>query len=397
MGNTIQYETGEIENGVTFGTNSKVKARNALIRKNCAIGDNAQIYADDLFVDEGVKIEPDVVIKCKKIHLGKNVKISPRTTVSSHDIHIGESTTINDGATLVAYEKLTIGKDCIIRRNASFRARSIEIGDFFYSDDNPIPLIFGGGGSERPTARIKIGSRCVFHDSYINVCMPVEIGDNVGFSPGSAIITHGFWNPIIEGYSSEFAPVKIGRNVIVGYRAVILPSVTIGDYCTIGAGAVVTKSFPSYCVIGGVPAKLIKTQPDYPKKLTLADKIRIVDGLMNEYGELLKDKADNVTLTRRKGALTIVGEYLSKKFEIVFSPSVKGKSWDKNIRTILLTFEKIPVSDKDFLIDLLEYTWCGRDDAVSDDLRDFLRHYGIRIFSRHFHSISPKLKRELGL
>ena len=395
MGNTIQYETGKIENGVTFGMNSKVKAKNVLIKKNCTIGDDAEIYADNLFVDEGVKIEPGVVIKSRKVHFAKNVEIALRTNVFSHDIYIGENTRVDDNTTIIAYEKLRIGKNGIIRRNARLRARSIEIGDFFYSNDNPIPLIIGGGGADRPTARIKIGSRCVLHDSFINVCMPVEIGDNVGFSPGSAIITHGFWNSVIEGYSSEFAPVKIGRNVIVGYRAVILPGVTIGDYCSIGAGAVVTKSFPPYCVIGGVPAKLIKTQPDYPKKLTFEDKIKIMEDLMGEYTELLKDKVDGVTLVKSEDASIITGEYLLKKFRIVFSPSIKDKSWNKNLRTIFLTFEKMPVSDKDFLINLSDYTWSGTDDDISDDLRDFLRHYGICVFSRHFHSISPKLKREL--
>jgi len=395
MRDKIQYETGEIETGVALGKNSKVKAEKLLIKKNCVIGDNVDIRADSLLIDEGVKIENDVVIKSKKVHLAKNVKIAPRTNVLSHDVFIDENTRVDEDAILIAYEKLKIGKNSIIRRNARFKARSIEIGDFFFSNDNPIPLIIGGGGSDRPTARIKIGSRCVMHDSFINVCMPVEIGNNVGFSPGSAIITHGFWNSVIEGYSSEFAPVKIGNNVIVGYRAVILPGVTIGDYCTIGAGAVVTKSFPPYCVIGGLPAKVIKTQPDYPRKLTPKDKIKIMEDLIKEYAELLKDKANNVTLIKGNDASIITGEYLSKKFQIVFLPHIKDTLWNKNLRTIFLTFEKIPVSDKDFLINLSDYTWSGADDEVSDDLRDFLRHYGIRIFSRHLHSISPKLKREL--
>lgn len=395
MQEPVQYETGEIEPGVTLGTNLKIKARRLLIKKNCTIGDRAEICADDLFIDEGVKIEPDVVIKGKKAHIAKNVKIALRASVLSNDIYIDENTRIDGDATIIAYEKLKIGKNSIIRRNARFKARSIDIGDFFYSDDNPIPLIIGGGGADRPTARIKIGSRCVIHDSTINVFMPVEVGDNVGFSAGSTIITHGFWNSVLEGYSSEFAPVKIGNNVIIGYRAVLLPGVTIGDYCTIGAGAVVTKSFPPYCVIGGVPAKVIKTLPDYPKKLTSEDKIGIMEDLMEEYAELLEDKVDRVTLKKRDDASIISGEYLSKKFQIVFSPSVKDKPYDQSLRTIFLAFESMPISDKDFLINLSDYKWSGTDDEITDDLRDFLRHYGIRVFSRHFRSISPKLKRKL--
>jgi acetyltransferase-like isoleucine patch superfamily enzyme len=375
MKDTIQYETGKIETGVTLGTGVKIRVREILIKKNSIIGDNVEISADNLLI-------------------GENAKLSPRITIFSHDARIEENTRIDEGTTITAYEKLRIGKNSIIGRNAEFKARSIEIGDFFYSDYNPIPLRIGGGGADHPTARIKIGSRCVMHDSFINVCMPVEIGDDVGLSPESKIITHGFWNSVIEGYGSEFAPVKIGNHVIIGYRAIILPGVTIGDYCSIGAGAVVTKSFPPYCVVGGVPAKVIKTQPDYPKKLESEDRIKLIEDLMGKYAELLRDKVEKVTLTKEDEASIISGEYQSEGFKIVFSPYAQGRR-DGNVRTVFLTFGNVLISDRDFAINLSNYTWSGVDDELSDDLRDFLRHYGIRIFSRHFHSIPPKLKREL--
>jgi len=59
-------------------------------------------------------------------------------------------------------------------------------------------------------------------------------------------------------YWEEFAPIKIGNDVWVGARAVILDGVTIGDGAIIGAGAVVTKDVPDYAVVGGVPAKVIR-------------------------------------------------------------------------------------------------------------------------------------------
>lgn len=395
MNNPIEYGTKEIETSARFGANSRIKARKIRIEKDCTLGDNVEISADNLVLEEGVKIGSDVVIKSKKVHIADAAEIAPRTAIFSHDIFIDKNTVIDRDTTMFAYERIRLGKNCILGKNARFKARSVEIGDFFYSDDNPTPLIIGGGGAERPTARIKIGSRCVMHDSFVNVCMPVEIGDNVGFSPGSAIITHGFWNPVIEGYSSEFAPVKIGNNVIVGYRAIILPGVTIGDYCSIGAGAVVTKSFPAYCLIGGVPAKIIKTQPDYPRKSTFEDKVKIMKNLVEKYAELLEDKVDEVNLTKKGDDSIISGEYLSKEFQIIFSPSFKNESYNQSLRAIFLTFESRPISDKDFLINLSDCSWNGTDDEVTDDLRDFLRHYGIRIFSRQFRSIPPKLKREL--
>jgi lipopolysaccharide O-acetyltransferase len=54
-------------------------------------------------------------------------------------------------------------------------------------------------------------------------------------------------------------PVIIGENTFLGYRACILPGVELGNHCVVGANAVVTKSFPDYSMIAGVPARLIKT------------------------------------------------------------------------------------------------------------------------------------------
>lgn len=52
--------------------------------------------------------------------------------------------------------------------------------------------------------------------------------------------------------------IVIGNDVWIGYEAVILAGVTIGDGAIIGARAVVTKDVPPYTVVGGVPAKPIK-------------------------------------------------------------------------------------------------------------------------------------------
>ena len=54
--------------------------------------------------------------------------------------------------------------------------------------------------------------------------------------------------------------IKIGKNCWVGAKVTVLDGVTIGDNCVLAAGAVVTRSFPDNCVIGGVPAKMLKTR-----------------------------------------------------------------------------------------------------------------------------------------
>jgi acetyltransferase-like isoleucine patch superfamily enzyme len=319
-------------------------------------------------------------IKCRVLHIDSrnSVKFGKNVTIISDDITIGEGTEIGDNTTIIAYEKLVIGKFCKIRPNAQFKARSIEIGDYFYSDDNPRPLIIGGGGAERPTARIRIGKRCVMHDSYINVFMPVEIGDDVGMSPSSDIQTHGFWGSVLDGYNRKFGPVTIKSGTIIGYRALILPNVVIGEHASIGAGAVVTKDVPDYCVVAGVPAKVISGPPDYPKKLSEQEKDNILWQIMMEYAELLRDKIDNVVVESNAEKVVIKGFY-NGIFEIEY--------WNREII--------VKQNWKIFVISPIEGTWYGEDDEISDDLRDFLRHYGIRIFSRQMVSIKSKIRREL--
>lgn len=52
--------------------------------------------------------------------------------------------------------------------------------------------------------------------------------------------------------------IVVGSDVWIGYEAVILAGVTIGDGAVIGARAVVTKDVPPYTIVGGVPAKAIR-------------------------------------------------------------------------------------------------------------------------------------------
>lgn len=62
-----------------------------------------------------------------------------------------------------------------------------------------------------------------------------------------------------QGWSDE-EPVIIEDNVWIGSRVTILPGVTIGTGCIIGASAVVTKSMPPFSVVAGNPAKVVKNR-----------------------------------------------------------------------------------------------------------------------------------------
>ena len=91
----------------------------------------------------------------------------------------------------------------------------------------------------------------------------VTLGDHVMMSPEVVIYTQNHAHdathiPMQQQGETPVLPVVIGNDVWIGRRVIILPGVTIGDGCIIGAGAVVTKDIPPYSVAVGVPARVVK-------------------------------------------------------------------------------------------------------------------------------------------
>lgn len=99
-----------------------------------------------------------------------------------------------------------------------------------------------------------INSGCHFQDQGgITIGDGAFIGHNVVF----ATINHDLYPCNIR--KNHYAPIKIGNNVWIGSNATILQGVSVGEWAVIAAGAVVTKDVPPYTVVGGIPAKVIRT------------------------------------------------------------------------------------------------------------------------------------------
>lgn len=90
----------------------------------------------------------------------------------------------------------------------------------------------------------------------------VTIDDDVLIAPNVTISSEG--HPINPKERKTLVPnpVRIKRNAWIGANATILPGVTIGENSIVAAGAVVTKDVPDNTIVGGVPAKIIKTITD---------------------------------------------------------------------------------------------------------------------------------------
>ena len=124
------------------------------------------------------------------------------------------------------------------------------------------------------TIGVDIGKNCEFHKNIMWGSEPylIKIGNNVRITNGVRFCTHdgGVW--VLRNLKKEytnidiFGKIVVGNNVHIGWNAIIMPGVTIGDNCIIGAGAIVTKDIDSNSIAVGIPAKVIKNIQDYEIK-----------------------------------------------------------------------------------------------------------------------------------
>jgi acetyltransferase-like isoleucine patch superfamily enzyme len=175
-----------------------------LIGKNVAIR-----YSKNLFVGRDTIIEDGVEINC----------------LASQGIHLGD--------------RVSIGKYAIIRP-ANIYGGAIGEG-----------LVMGNHSNIGPY-------------NYIGCSGKITIGNNVMLGPRVSIYAenHVFDNPnlTIKEQGVQKMDVVIEDDCWIASNAVILAGVTIGKGSVVAAGAVVTESVPPFSVVGGVPAKIIKSR-----------------------------------------------------------------------------------------------------------------------------------------
>lgn len=115
-----------------------------------------------------------------------------------------------------------------------------------------------------PSHLLEIGS-----ESYVGMNTLIEgfnarirIGAHVSLAQNITILSGSGPNAskaMQRVYPVQRGEVNIGDHVWIGTGSVIMPGVTLGRFCVVGVNSYVTQSFPEFSVIGGTPARLLRT------------------------------------------------------------------------------------------------------------------------------------------
>lgn len=253
--------------------------------------------------------------------------------IEAGNIQIGRDFNIGSNVNIKVRGQFRIGDFGRFGNNVNINAENVDIGDhFFHYTDG---LNIGGGGSQFPYANLVVGDRCVFHNNYINLAREVGLGNDVGLSPDVDIITHGFWNSVLEGYPAKYEGVYIDDGVIVGQRSIILAGCNIAKNIIVGAGSVITRNLDNEkSIYAGNPADFVRTiiAPNQDKK------IQILTEVLSKYNLL--------------------------------SPVYNKLEFDYPFIII-----------DDALINVEAKTIIGTETITTDKFRDYLRRWGIRIYT----------------
>lgn len=260
-----------------------------------------------------------------------NIQYPNNSFIEAENIQLGRDFQIGSNVHIKVRKTFSIGDFGRFGDNVKITAQEVIIGKHFYHYTDGLNI--GGGGSQFPEASLKIGDRCVFHNNYINLAREVTIGNDVGLSPDVDIITHGFWNSVLEGFPVQYSPILVSDGVIVGQRSVILPEVYIARNIVVGANSTVHGSLRKQnSIYAGSPAKFIRKI----REPSLEEKIVLFKSIMSRYMELS-------------------GLAVNHVYPFIWS----GDS-------------KINVETREII---------GIETEITDKLRDFLRRYGIRIYT----------------
>jgi acetyltransferase-like isoleucine patch superfamily enzyme len=173
----------------------------------------------------------------------------------------GKTISPNDPQAYKLIEASFATKKVLVQMNNSSNPKEIrdllsQITDTEIDESTTVftPFHINYGKNTKIGKNVFINFDCVFLD-----LGGITIEDNVLIAPKVSLLSEGHPTSIEDRHSLIPQPIHIKKNAWIGANATILPGVTIGENAIVAAGAVVSKDVPDNSIVGGVPAKFIKS------------------------------------------------------------------------------------------------------------------------------------------
>ncbi|GEO03714.1 nodulation protein L [Adhaeribacter aerolatus] len=173
----------------------------------------------------------------------------------------GEAVPFNDSEYFLIIDACNETRKLLIRLNNEPDANEIRklLGQIIASEVDATTALFppfqiNYGKNTKIGKNVFINFDCTFLD-----LGGITIEDNVMLAPKVSLLSEGHPVSPNERQTLTAGKIHIKKNAWIGANATILPGVTIGENSVVAAGAVVSKDVPDNTIVGGVPAKFIKT------------------------------------------------------------------------------------------------------------------------------------------
>ena len=303
--------------------------------------------------------------------IGERVRMEPGALVLADEIRMGAASIIGADSTIDC-NRFALGRLSVLGRRTRARCDSISIGDALWAKDD---VMIGGGGGGQSRASLTAGDACFFGEGcYLNAGEPVILGDEVCIGSRAMLFTHSHWQSVLRGYSSRFGPIEVEDHVFIGNNVFVFPGVRIGTESTVMVNSFVAVDVPPRAFVGGVPAQVVR----HIEQPSRAQQIEIMRAQFAELAQALSDSGRGV-VSRESGEAAVLG--LDSGESVRFLPTWRAAAVPGDERVIVLTFaeeEIATVAPLSTVFDLSASRVYGKQDALSDDVREFCRRRGIR-------------------
>ena len=313
-----------------------------------------------------------------RYRVGRRVRIGFGGVVVGGSVELGDDVEIGTFA-VVQGRRISIGRHSSVGIMSYVSCEVIEIGE-----DAKIREQVWVGGPQLPESRFALGNRTIILQlTSIIPTKPVVIGDDTGIGGHCLIFTHGAWSNALDGYPVTYEPVTLGNSVWLPWRVFVMPGATIGDGTVIGANSLVVGDIPANSLAVGAPAKVIKSAPDFPRRLTEAERSTLVREMVSEFDRYVRYR--EVVVEGGGGAAARTYRYRGGAWRLSWqsrgAPPSPPSPGDTVLSEVALTASQLAEYRERGVhwLDLDGRTRSLGGSPLTEELALFLGRYGIRL------------------